>query len=82
MGKIDSGANSNLRKAINYNNNLGVWTYVWFGYNWNKKVASGIVKFPTENVVVPYENVLHMVPKYLALFAGSDGMLGGWVGPM
>jgi hypothetical protein len=23
-----------------------------------------------------------MVPKYLALFAGSDGMLGGWVGPM
>ena len=23
-----------------------------------------------------------MVPKYLALFAGSDGMLGGWDGPM
>ena len=23
-----------------------------------------------------------MVPKYLAFFAGSDGMIGGWVGPM
>lgn len=23
-----------------------------------------------------------MVPKYFALFVGSDGMLGGWEGPL
>lgn len=23
-----------------------------------------------------------MVPKYFAMFSGSDGMLGGWVGPI
>ena len=23
-----------------------------------------------------------MVPKFLAFFVGSDGMLGGWVGPI
>ena len=23
-----------------------------------------------------------MVPKYFAFFAGSDGYLGGWIGPM
>ena len=23
-----------------------------------------------------------MVPKFLAFFVGSDGMLGGWIGPI
>lgn len=40
------------------------------------------MKFPTETVTIPYDNVLHMVPKYLALFVGSDGILGGWEGPL
>lgn len=82
LGKIDSGSDHNIRKATPYNNNFGLWTYVWFGYSWEKRQASGVVRFPTGPVIVPYTNVLHMVPKYLALFAGSDGMLGGWVGPM
>lgn len=73
---------ANIRKPTPLGNNFGVWTYVWFGYSWPKKVASGIVKFPSDKAVVPYDNVLHMVPKYLALFAGSDGLLGGWDGPM
>jgi hypothetical protein len=37
MGKIDTEAEHNIRKPTPYGNNYGLWTYVWFGYNWNKK---------------------------------------------
>lgn len=63
-----------------YNNNFGLWTYVWFGYSWLKKEAGGVAKFPSNTATVPYPNVLHMIPKYFAMFAGSDGYLGGWIG--
>lgn len=70
-------------KSIPYENNLGLWTYVYFGYNWHTKTAAGIINFPNDNnKYVIYEKITHMVPKYLALFAGSDGAHGGWVGPM
>ncbi|CAD8140693.1 unnamed protein product [Paramecium octaurelia] len=82
LGTVDSGLVANIRKPTPVGNNFGVWTYVWFGYSWPKRAASGVVKFPSETVVVPYENVLHMIPKYLAMFVGSDGMLGGWEGPI
>lgn len=82
LGTVDNGLIANIRKPTPVGNNFGVWTYVWFGYSWPKRAASGVVKFPTETVVVPYENVLHMIPKYLAMFVGSDGMLGGWEGPI
>lgn len=82
MGLIDSGSEHSIKKSVAIGNRFGVWTYVWFGYSWNKRVASAIVRYPDATESVGYTNILHMVPKYLALFVGSDGLLGNWVGPI
>lgn len=37
MGKLDSGLISNIRKPTSVGNNVGLWTYVWFGYSMTKK---------------------------------------------
>lgn len=80
LGLIDSGLIVNIRKPTPYKTNLGLWTYIYFGYNFNKRKASGIIKYPTGYALVPYDNVLHMIPNYLMFFFGGDGMLGGWHG--
>lgn len=46
LGSIDADFNSNMRQNIAFGSDLGIWTYVWFGYSWPLKVASGVVKFP------------------------------------
>ena len=80
MGIVDSGAIVNIRKPTPYKSNLGLWTYIYFGYSFEVKKASGIIKYPSEYALVPYTNVVHMIPNYLLFFFGGDGMLGGWHG--
>jgi hypothetical protein len=80
LGTIDSNSNPNVRKTVPFGGNLGLWTYVWFGYSWAKKQAHGLIKFPDASPITVFTEVRHMVPKYLILFAGSDKVLGGWNG--
>lgn len=71
-----------MKKGIPYDANLGVWTYVWFGYNWNKNIANGVIKFPNSDKATLFEDVRHMVPKYVVFFAGNDGYLKPFNGPI
>ncbi|CAD8058815.1 unnamed protein product [Paramecium sonneborni] len=82
LGNIDNGLVVNIRKPTPYKSNLGLWTYIYFGYHFQKRKASGIIRYPSGDALIPYDNILHMVPNYLLFFFGGDGMLGGWHGQM
>lgn len=45
LGNLDSESNANIKQTIPFNSDIGIWTYLWFGYNWQTKVANGFVQF-------------------------------------
>ena len=72
--------NANIKNTIPFGSDIGVWTYVWFGYHWQKNLANGVVKFPQTDQRFAAENARHMVPRYLSLLIGADGKTKGWNG--
>ncbi|KAM3126834.1 hypothetical protein pb186bvf_021069 [Paramecium bursaria] len=71
-----------IRKAVPYGNNLGLWTYIWVGNSWSIRQVLVVIKFQTGIKTEIFTDVLQMVPKYFSFSLGTDGMLGGWVGPI
>jgi hypothetical protein len=37
LGTLDNDLDANVRKGLAVDNNLGLWTYLWFGYSWKKQ---------------------------------------------
>ena len=46
LGNVDSEMNANIKNSVAFGSDIGIWTYVWFGYHWGKGIANGVVKFP------------------------------------
>lgn len=80
LGTTDRELNANIKKSIQFGKTLGLWTYIYFGYSWDKRVANAYIKFPDSSEKVVIEDARHMIPKYLAFLVGADGFNKGWNG--
>lgn len=80
IGTVDSYQNPNIKKTVSIGGNLGLWTYVWFGYSWAKKTAHGLIKYPDSPYTLMFDEIRHMIPRYLKLYVGGDGLNGGFNG--
>lgn len=67
---------------MNLGNNLGLWTYAWMGYSFERKEMHVYIKYPTGVEKLVVENARHFVPKYFSAFWGADGMLSSFNGVM
>ncbi len=56
---------------------LGLWTYVYFGYNGQN--AHALLGNSDKQTFV-FENIKHYVPTYWAFLLGKDGIHGDWSG--
>jgi hypothetical protein len=43
---VDSEMNANVKKTVPFGSDVGIWTYIWFGYSLQNSIANGVAKFP------------------------------------
>lgn len=58
----------------------GFWTYIFMSYSRYLRTVSYFIGFPDTTTFGYIEKVLHLSPKYLALYVGRDGIAAGWSG--